>query len=97
MEKGGHGTPPANKSTFLYFSAEKSLMSLFIIFQFGRFKRRVSHAIASISTKARCSKPACSNPTACPPAPAHIIFLLKYIPFFVFAHKRSIFNGLSGF
>lgn len=41
-------------------------------FHSGRLARRVLQAWESISTTARCSKPAFSNPRACPPAPVQI-------------------------
>src|SRR4051794_37304675 len=41
-------------------------------FQEGRLYLSVEHACLSSSTKATCSKPAISSPSACPPPPAQI-------------------------
>src|SRR5208283_2558478 len=71
LEKGGHGKPPETISTPLNAEASVNLMrSSCITFHCGRFRRRVSQACPSISMRPECSIPACSSPSACPPAPA---------------------------
>ena len=91
MENGGQGTPPDSKSTCpTNFFALNSLRSFSITFQSGRFCRMVWQAKGSISTKAICAKPASSNPSACPPAPAHISKEVK-LCFVAFFFKTTLF------
>ena len=95
IENGGQGTPPAKRSILVKLIAEKSFTSLFSTFQLGRLSKSVSQAIFSISTNAKCSKPASSRPMACPPAPAQIS--IEVNPTFVclFAHKFSKINQIG--
>jgi len=79
-ENGGHGTPPASRSTFpRYGMPEKFFTSSHMTFQSGRFRLRVSQYSFSYSTSARCSNPAIERPNACPPAPAQISMLVNPI------------------
>ena len=72
IENGGQGTPPATRSTPEYFFPFISRTSPSCTSQSGRLRRSVAAACLSISTARACSKPACSSPNDCPPAPAQI-------------------------
>src|SRR5690606_16120549 len=85
MLKGGHGTPPASRSTPRYssgFQSSESATSPILTVSAASFSsypstlmrlwRSVSAACLSSSTASTCRKPARSSPSDCPPAPAQI-------------------------
>ncbi len=71
IENGGQGTPPANRSTPANARPSTFATSPSMTFH-CRLQRSVPHASASSSTTASWANPACSRPSAWPPAPAQI-------------------------
>jgi hypothetical protein len=97
-EKGGQGTPAANKSAPSHWRPSTCRMSACRTGHCGRFKRRVAQQSGSISTAPTHANPAISRPMACPPPPVQHSITVKGIvshpvSHFIFADDAIGVNG----